>query len=382
MKVILVSTFYKPSVGGVERQVEEIYLNLKKKGIDVEVYTTDACHSGSNRLLNYEVEPFVKRFKYLLGFGYFFRFSPGLVIDLLFNKYDVIHVHNIHDAHILPIMFINIFKRGKLIVTGHNPYIVDKSKRGNNLSKGVAFFDSIIKIFSFLINGYTALLESEKNFVSKYLSLSPNKIEVIPNGIREHYYNEVRTLNSNNIFYSKYNIDKNKYKLVLGVLCRIDFVKGIQNLKKAIEDNNDCLFVIAGGDGGYLNNIKELFNSYNNVFFTDEFLNVNESLDFYSFIDIFLLPSVYEPFGITIVEAMTQGKYILASSNGGPKEIIKSDYGEILDPNNHVLWSDRVKEIKLNREFYVNKGLLGIKDSYKYKWENVINKLISVYRAV
>lgn len=381
MKIILLTTFYKPSVGGVERQVEEIFLNLKR-GHNVRVFTTDASHSTNKRLKNVPVEHGVERFKYLFGFGFFFRFSLSLVINLLFTDFDIVHVHNSHDAHLLPALLIKIIRRKKIVITGHNPYVVDKSKRKERLSKGVIFFDSILKIFRLGVDKYIALLESEKQFVNNYLKIPLNKIDIIPNGIKDPYYKEVRRLNSSNLFYTKYNLNKDNYKLVAGLLCRVDFVKGIQNLKTAVNNNPDCLFIIGGGDGGYLESLKEMFKKNSNIFFTGEFLNVNESLDFYAFIDIFLLPSVYEPFGITIVEAMTQGKYILASSKGGPREIIKGEYGEVLDPLNEQIWSDRINDIKESIDVFTTKGQLGIKDSLEYKWERITDKLVSLYKSI
>ncbi len=382
MKIILLSTFYKPSVGGVERQVEEIFLNLKKRNIDVQVYTTDASHGSSNRLKKTEKEHSVKRFSYLFGFGYFFRFSPLLVLNLLFADFDIIHVHNSHDAHLLPVILIKLLRRKRLVITGHNPYVVDESKRKVNLSKGVRFFDSVLRLFAFTIDSYIALLNSEKEFVSNYLKINPNKIAVIPNGIRDDYFNEVKELDSSNIFVTEYKIDKSKYKLVLGCLCRMDYVKGIQNLQQAVKENSDCLFIFAGGDGGYLKDLKELYSGCSNVVFTEKYINVEDSLSFYAFIDVFLLPSVYEPFGITIVEAMTQGKYILATSKGGAKEIIDNGFGKIIDPQNYQEWSSEIEKIKSKKEEYTVSGKKGITDSFKYKWAKVIDNLIDEYKKV
>lgn len=382
MKVILISTFYKPSVGGVERQVEEIFINLKKRNVNVQVYTTDASHSGAKRLKKVEKEDDVKRFRYLFGFGYYFRFAPMLVLNLLFADYDVLHLHNSHDAHLLPVILIKLIRGKKLVVTGHNPYVVDDSKRSSFLGSGVKFFDFILKFFSFGINKYIALLQSEKKFISKYLNLKESKIAIIPNGIRDDYFNQIKTLDSNNVLETEFKLNKNEYKLVLGCLCRMDYVKGIQNLLVSVQNNPDCLFVIAGGDSGYLDHLKDLYKDYKNIVFTERYLNVQESLEFYAFIDIFLLPSVYEPFGITLVEAMTQGKYILATSNGGSKEVVKSDFGTILDPLEFETWSKKIKEMKENKQEFIENGRKGISASFDYKWVTVTDKLIEAYKSV
>lgn len=380
MKIILISSFYKPSVGGVERQVEEIYLHLKSRGINVKVYTTDASHSGEKRLETVEINSDIKRFKYWFGFGYFFRFAPGLIFDLLFADFDIIHVHNSHDAHILPVIFLKLLRGKKLVVTGHNPYVVDNSKRKAMLSSAVKFFDFFLKVFSFGINKYIALLNSEKNYVQDYLNIKSSKISVIPNGIRDDYFEQVKSLDENNLFIKEFNLDKKDYKLVLGCLCRVDYVKGIQNLLVSVKHNPDCLFIISGGDGGYLQTLKEMFKGYSNILFTERYINIEESLEFYAFIDVFLLPSVYEPFGITLVEAMTQGKYILASSHGGPKEIINNEFGKILDPNNQEEWSITISEIKEHKNEIIEKGKNAISVSKYYQWNSVIDNLIEVYK--
>lgn len=381
MKIVLLTTFYKPSVGGVERQVEEIFLNLRRRGLNVKVFTTDASHSNKDRLEMPQNEEGVFRFKYLFGFGYFFRFSLGLTFRLLTEDYDILHVHNSHDAHLVPAILITLFRQKKLVLTGHNPYVVNDKKRGTSLSFFVQVFDKVISLFSFRINRYIALLDSEKDFVKNYLDLKETQVTIIPNGIRNDYFEQVYPLDEENIFYSKYKVDRSKYSLVLGCLCRMDYVKGIQNLEQSVKDNPDCLFIFAGGDGGYLDALEEIFKNCSNVLFTKEYINVDDSIQFYSFIDIFLLPSVYEPFGITLVEAMTQGKYVLASSVGGPSEIIKKTYGEILDPFNQELWSQKIKEIKNNKSNYIEMGKNGVDDSKKYKWENVINEIIEVYKS-
>src|SRR5260221_6714012 len=147
MKVIQISSFYNPSVGGVESQVEEIALHLMRKQIDVEIYNTDASHSIVGRLSNVELKSAdykglkIKRFPYFLKLGYFFRFSPILLIRLFFSSFDVIHIHNSHDAHLLGAIIIKFLRRKRLILTVHNPFIVGNEKRGDNLNSNVKFFD-------------------------------------------------------------------------------------------------------------------------------------------------------------------------------------------------------------------------------------------------
>jgi glycosyltransferase involved in cell wall biosynthesis len=52
-------------------------------------------------------------------------------------------------------------------------------------------------------------------------------------------------------------------------------------------------------------------------------LAVKDKNSFFNQIDIFCLPSTSEPFGIILLEAIERSKPIIATSSGGPQEIIR-----------------------------------------------------------
>jgi glycosyltransferase involved in cell wall biosynthesis len=49
--------------------------------------------------------------------------------------------------------------------------------------------------------------------------------------------------------------------------------------------------------------------------------------------DIFVLPSVYEPFGAVVDEALLQGCFVVCSSQAGAKVLIDNNNGLIFDPH-------------------------------------------------
>lgn len=382
MKVIQISSFFHPSVGGVERQVEEISAHLSKLNIKVNVFTTDAAHGKTKRMQRLD-EMYkgimIRRFRYILGFGYFFRFAPGLIIALIRSDYDLIHVHNTHDAHLLFALIIKKLRRKKLVLTGHNPYVVTAEKRGKWLYRGVGFFDFVLKFFPFRVDGYIALLESEKESVQRTLWINKKKIHVIPNGIQDIFYEGDGSESS---FYQTWEINPKKWDIIVGCVGRLNYVKGIQNLEQAARRLPKVLFIFAGGDDGYYDTLRKMYISCNNVVFTGKYLSSEEVKDFYQAIDIFLLPSVYEPFGMVLVEAMAQGCMPIATTHGGPPEIIDETFGEVLPSSDQQLWFERISYYAKHKDETLSKGELAKLAAGRYQWSNVISQIIEVYKSL
>ncbi len=381
-KVIQLSSFFHPSIGGVERQAEEIAAHLQELGYNVEVFTTDATHGKEKRMQrlqdNYRGLK-IQRFRYLISLGDFFRFSPGLLWALCTADYDLIHVHNSHDAHLLGALIIKTLRHKKLVLTGHNPYVVGAEKRGSKLTTWVKVFDLVLRLFAGKIDRYIALLESEKQAVIKKFKLDPQKIAVIPNGIQELFYSQDGQKEK---FWQAWEIDPTKWSLIVGAVCRLNYVKGLQNLLQAVRELPNVLFIFVGGDDGYYGQLRKIYNQFPNVIFTERYLPPTEVKDFYQAIDLFLLPSLYEPFGMTVVEAMAQGKMVLASNNGGTTEIVKPEFGELLDPNDQQLWKTRIEYYAEHKSEADAKALTAIQAAAQYKWEVVMQQIQQVYNSV
>ena len=97
--------------------------------------------------------------------------------------------------------------------------------------------------------------------------------------------------------------------------------KGIEHVlygfKKFLENGNDASLVI-GGEGHMtdaLKNFVEILGLKQKVFFTG-FIPREELGDYYREADAFVSPSINEPFGLTITEALESGTPVLATDSG------------------------------------------------------------------
>ena len=120
------------------------------------------------------------------------------------------------------------------------------------------------------------------------------------------------------------NIKNENICLVIGVIGRLvkkkgfeDFIEALKILKK----RNKNFKAYIAGDGKQFNHLKNLSKEINEI----KFLGwVENKYKFYNKIDIFCQPSHFEPFGLTIIEAMSYGLPVVSTDCDGPKEIIKN----------------------------------------------------------
>lgn len=115
--------------------------------------------------------------------------------------------------------------------------------------------------------------------------------------------------------------------VTIGALGRFVKKKGFSHLIESIklikESGHHNIRLIIGGDGKEQKPLKQLVNN----------LGLNKEISFagwiddkdafFNQIDIFCLPSISEPFGIILLEAIEHSKPIVATKSGGPNEIIR-----------------------------------------------------------
>jgi len=99
---------------------------------------------------------------------------------------------------------------------------------------------------------------------------------------------------------------------------------------------------------------------------------------------VFVNPAFTEPFGLTLIEAAACGVPIVATHDGGPKDIISTlKNGELIDPLDIAAIANSVEKILSNEkkwEEMSHKGIAGAKKFYS--WETHINKYIDAVKNV
>jgi glycosyltransferase involved in cell wall biosynthesis len=145
----------------------------------------------------------------------------------------------------------------------------------------------------------------------------------------------------------------------------------------------DHRLVVVGPKGWMVENILQLtgrLNISDKVHFTGYVEQADLPL-IYNMADVFIYPSVYEGFGLPVLEAMACGTPVVTSNVSSMPEIV-GDAGVLLAPNDSQALAHSLLELindPVNRQRLSIKGL---ERAAAFTWDRTAEKTIAVYRHV
>lgn len=380
LKVVLVSTFFHPVTGGVESQVKEIAEALSEDGFDVKVFASNSNRNGTkiaektSKVGNISIY----RFNTWFSLSKFHKVFPGILVALFKADFDVVHVHGIRKPEFYFALLVCKIRKKKIVLTTHNPFTAD-GFRQSGLTQILRWHDKTIgRWFTKYADKIIYITASEKEILeSRFGIINASRLIHIPNGINKLYF-EPSKLDRQEVLEGIPQL-REKWDGVVLAACRMNEVKGLQNLEIAIKSLPKVLFIFAGGDDGYLGKLKGMYRNYPNVVFTEKYIKSEMLRSLMDFADVFVLPSLHEPFGLTIVEAAAAGLPVIATNVGGPKEILDDTFALFLDPTDQMGWAKQIKLFVSNKQMRKEKSEAGKIFVQKFRWENVIKQLENVY---
>ena len=295
-------------------------------------------------------------------------------------KYDIFHSHYYYSA----LSGIEVVKHVKapLAVTFHTLGEMKKIYAGTIDKPRIEAERGIVGDADALI----ASTELEKDELIRYYQANPEKIHVVIPGVDHRLFRP----KSMTLSRRKLNLPQNK-KIILFV-GRIDPVKGIRLLIEAVGGMQVEVLLI-GGDiksrsfwqHPEVKRIKDNIES-KKLEGRIKFLGskAHRLLPwFYSAADLVVLPSVYESFGLVILEAMACAAPIIASRSGGLKYLIEDGKtGVFFESGNSADLAEKLKKLLLSEKQLVQMGTRAYWESQKYCWDKQAVKMVEVYRKL
>jgi glycosyltransferase involved in cell wall biosynthesis len=375
MKICHIINSYPLPTGGMQTYCYDLSRKLSEYDNDVQILVSgNICKSKPQGKFK------IVRLKPWFSIGKA-TFSPSLIINLLRNNFDVIHIHlPFHFGFEIALLVAKI-KNIPVVITYH----CEANNYKDNLIKEV-IMRSYNVFNNFLLNYVDHIIFTTEDY-SKLFNFDNSKKSVIPIGVD---INRFKVLDRNA---SRKHTKLPKSKYIILFVGNLDthnyYKKGVGYLLDAIpliREKIPNIFVNLVGvtDTETKNTINVICkdNEISDIVRISGYVSSKDLPRHYASSNVFVLPSVskLEAFGIVLLEAMASGLPIVASNIPGVRSVVKcSKAGFLVRPKSSQDIATCIVDIARlkNLDKY---ALETVKK--KYSWNQIVIQISEIYRNV
>jgi len=287
------------------------------------------------------------------------------------REFDIVHAHDWLTFRAA--LRVKELKNCPIILHVHS---VESDRSGG--PHGNPYVKEIEAVALHMADRVIAVSQRTKDAIVRDYGVPADKIEVVHNSIDPQGFEPLDGDNA----YRYLSIMKSLGYRVVTNIGRLTIQKGLPNLlraaQKVVQHHPKTLFLIVGS-GEQLYELIDLAADLGigpNVIFTD-FQRGKNWRDAFGIGDLFVMPSVSEPFGLTPLEAIGYGSPALVSKQSGVSEVLnnclKVDFWDIDEMANKiaaVMQSDVLRD-----ELAQN----GYREFERMSWDHVSDKVHNLY---
>jgi glycogen synthase len=394
MRILMLGWELPPhNSGGLGVACYQLCKALSKKGADIEFvlpYTADhsnitfmqvnAAHPQDVREvlkagIAYDSFKYVKKtgetqWIDIFGQASLYEEAVGRLVKIA--QFDVIHAHDWLTARAA--VRAKMISGKPLIVHFHS---IEADRSGQPMG-GNPLVREIEHLALHLADKVIAVSQYTKDAIVREYSVPADKIEVV------HNHSDPESLipeEGENVYRYLATMRQLGYRVIVNV-GRLTIQKGLPNLLRAFQivaQHAPKTFLLVVGSGEQRNELIQLSADLgigDKVFFTG-FQRGKRWRDAYGVADLFVMPSVSEPFGLTALEAIGYGTPVLISKQSGVSEMIrnalKADFWDIDDMANKMVAV--VQNDSLRDELHANAH----REYMSHSWDHSADRLMHIY---
>ena len=379
LKVTMFTNEYPPNIyGGAGVHVDYLVRELSKlMKVDVRCFGDQDYTADNVKVRGYKEWDKLKensdpRYQKVLGP---FSIDLAMVKDEIDS--DILHCHTWY-TFMAGFLDKKLYDK-PLVVTIHSleplrPWKEEQLGNGYKLSSwmektGIEAADRVI-----------AVSQGSKEDILKYYNIPEEKAEVIYNGIDLNQYQKT----DRNIARKKYGIE-GKYILFVGRISRQKVITYLIDAVKYLPKDIKVVLCASSPDTQeVLEEVEQKVKLYDNIIWINKMVEKEEIIELYSNAEVFVCPSIYEPFGIINLEAMACKTPVVASATGGIKEVVvHEETGFLVEPGNSEELAKYINILLNNKDLAVKFGENGRKRVEEmFSWESIAKKTYEMYKDV
>ncbi len=388
MNVVILSWEYPPRIiGGLGTHVHQLAVNLARMGVNIHVVTKDAPDAPDfevadgvqiHRVPLYAPEiPQEEWVSWTLQFNIALLERAVPIINERIGRVHVLHAHDWLVAHAA--IALKHAYRIPLVSTIH---ATEYGRHQGHIPEGmsriihqVEWWLTYESVRSITCSNYM------RDEVARIFELPGDKIAVIPNGIEhEQFRSDADTERVRRQFVEP------DARMIFFV-GRLVYEKGVQTVIEAmprmLREFPDLRFLVAG-TGPHARALQVMIDEFGlgGKIKLLGFVDAEKLAMFYKCADITVVPSIYEPFGMVVLEAMVAGCPVIVADTGGLKEIVvHEETGLCFRPGNPESLAEAMSRVL--RDEGLAQRLTGDAQKFigeKYNWGRIARHTMDVYR--
>ncbi len=383
-------------VGGMNVYVLELSKTLAKKGCFIDIFTRSQ-DKNSPRIV--EISPTLRLIHLPVGeelplpkksLGQYIPAFAEAVVQFMKDgqlSYDLVSCHYYYSG------IIGSLLKNQL----HVPFVITFHTLGlmkNLVARSDRERESIERIKSELqivkeADGIIATSATDAEYIKSLYSADPRKVFVLKPGVNLTLFTPMAKSEAKNSL--KAPLDQ---KLILFV-GRIEPLKGIDVLLYALKilqmrnpDLRVAVWIVGGDVSGpseqWPEELQKLAELRNVLAISPSVTFVgrkeqNELPNYYNAADLLVMPSHYESFGITAVEAMACGTPVITTDVTGVSDLFDEELRILLtSANNPILLSDKIKNLLTDEQLYQSIRVKVIEYVQHISWTNTANEFEAI----
>jgi len=372
MRLMQLTQRFPPAIGGVEEHVYHLALGLSRAGHEVQVLTTDLLRNTpfTRMSSNLESYPFPvtrarvwKLFEAPHGLGIV---APSMVRQAVKSRAEVVHAHAYGYFPAFAATLGSALDGCALVITPHSD--------AGRPSWSKSLFNRVVPRLTLKKASRVIAVSQHEAAVLAALGVDQGKIRVIPNGVDLGEFARLPQSRGG---------DGPIVGLSVG---RIDSdQKGLDTLVRAVAllSGSPRLEIrLVGEDWGGTERLRSLAQRLgvsDRLTFVGK-LSRAELLQEYAQAQFFVLPSIFEPFGIVLLEAMAAGLPVIASRVGGIPEIVEEGRtGLLVEPANPGAIAEALRHLCRDEALRRSMGRSARERAMRYDWDLIVPRILSVY---
>lgn len=243
-------------------------------------------------------------------------------------------------------------------------------------------------LLKFCVKNATAVIsisQTTKKDILKYIKVPHDKIRTIYLGKNSLFHPRNRKSKELHKIQKVYGIEDRPYIIFLGYN---DPRKNIPNIMKAFADidetvKSNSVLVIAGNinskDSVLIDQIKK-HNLEDNIIFTG-FIQDDDLAYLFSGARAFCFPSLYEGFGLPVLEAMACGCPVITSNTSSLPEVA-GDAALLVDPEDTQDISEAMTRLLTDDGLFNDLSVKSIVQSKKFSWEKASKEVMQIFNTI